>query len=151
MLLFSRSNWILWNSRVWKLSAGMLPTAVLKVEQPQAWKEDSLVLRPDCGSNYVLSQHLGLLCSLSLFANIHSCYYQFPALTSELPEGRNHIWVCSPLYPWHPAPPDLAHGEHRGTFLGKGTFFLEEEASLWGPGWTWPWMSTIPGDSSEGF
>ena len=112
MLLFSRSNWILWNSRVWKLSAGMLPTAVLKVQQPQAWKEDFLVLRPDCGSNYVLSQHLGLLCSLSLFANIHSCYYQFPALTSELPEGRNHIWVCSPLYPWHPAPPDLAHGEH---------------------------------------
>ena len=84
----------------------------LKVERPQAWKEDSLVLRPDCGSNYVLSQHLGLLCSLSLFANTHLCYYQFPALTSELPEDMNHIWICSPLYPWHRAPPDLAHGEH---------------------------------------
>ena len=53
----------------------------LKLERVQAWREDSLVPRPDHGPDYVGSLQLELLLSLSPCANTHFCDYRRGSFT----------------------------------------------------------------------
>lgn len=91
--------------RVWKLGASMLPTTVSEWRGHRhgkkiPWCPDKTMAPVACGHSAPSCRcpppHLQLhICAIT--------YCWSPASASELPQHRNRIWVCSPLYPRHPA------------------------------------------------